>query len=143
MRRLSLLLLLLSGCRYRLLPEARICEDLAYAVSERTHVCAEDADLANARHAAFEEAAECLLSDEVEDPYNPEGILPADENPEETARLERLYDCIRAVRQADCADVESRGDDPAYWVGLHPACTEIVAVDGVDTGAAADTGGAP
>lgn len=129
---------LLSGCRYDLWPESRICEDLAYAISERTLVCQDDEALANQRHDAFLEGTECLLSDEVEDPYNPSGILPADDNPEETERLERLYDCVRAARKADCAEVERDGDDPGFWVGLHEACTEVVSM-----GPAASGGGEP
>jgi hypothetical protein len=143
MRRLSVLFiipaLLTAGCRYRLMPESRICEDLAYAVSERTYVCQDDAELAGERHAVFTDEVECLLPDEVEDPYNPDGILPADDNPEEQARLEGLYDCVRAVRQADCDAVAADGDDPAFWVGLHAACAEIVGVEGA--AASGDTGG--
>ena len=138
MRRPSLLLLTLVGCRYRLLPESRICEDLAYAISERTYVCEDDAELAEARHDAFSDAAECLLSDEVEDPYNPEGILPADENLPEQERLEGLYDCVRAVRRADCAAVAAEGDDPAWWLGLDPSCVGVAAVEPSDP--AGDTG---
>lgn len=130
----AVLAVLASGCRYDLWPESRICEDLAYAISERTLVCQDDEALANERHDAFLDEAECLLSDEVEDPYNPSGILPADDNPAETERLERLYDCVRAARKADCEAVESEGDDPAFWVGLHEACTDVVSLGGAAAG---------
>ena len=122
--------LAVAGCRYDLIPEARICDDLAYAVSERTLVCEEDEALANDRHDAFVDDTRCLLSDAVDDPYNPEGILPANDNPEETERLETLYDCVRAARKADCDDVRDQGDDPAFWVGLHAACADVVSVGG-------------
>jgi len=130
MRRPLLPALLLVGCRYTLIPEARICEDLAYAVSERTLVCTEDASLAVDHYDAFVEQTRCLLSDEVDDPYNPDGVLPASDNPEETARLEGLYDCVRAVREADCAQVEASGDDPAFWLDLHASCPDIASVGG-------------
>lgn len=137
MRRALALALLIVGCRYRLLPEDRVCEDLSYAISERTLVCTDDGALANARAAAFLDEATCLLGDEVEDPYNPNGILPADENPEENARLEGLYDCVRAARQAPCRGVEVRGDDAAWWLTLHPACADVAVVGEppADTGA--------
>jgi hypothetical protein len=122
MRRLPPLLIaasLLAGCCYRLLPGDRICEDLAYAVSERTRVCEEDAALANERHAAFSDAAECLLSDEVEAPYNPDGILPASDDPEGAARLERRYGCVRTVPYA--VAVEARQSH----AGTHSAVAEL------------------
>ncbi len=118
------------ACQYRLIPEARVCEDLAYAVSERTVVCTDDTDLANARAAQFQDEVECLLADEVEDPYNPEGILPAPEQPEETERLDRLYDCVRAARVADCDDVLEKGDDPGFWLSLDTACADVATAGG-------------
>ncbi len=124
------LVLLLTGCRYRLLPESRICDDLAFALSERSYVCDGDGTAANDRHDAFVEATRCLLPDEVEDPYNPNGILPADDKPEERARIERLYDCVRAARAAECTDVAAEGDDPAFWLGLDPACAEVAELAG-------------
>lgn len=132
-------LLLATGCFYRIEPESRICEDWAYAISERTLVCTDDADAANARYDVITDQTECLLSDEVDQPYNPNGILPADDDPDGNARLDRLYDCVRAARQADCADVDTRGDDPTYWLALDPACAEVATAAGLG----ADTGTTP
>lgn len=123
-------LALLVGCQYRLIPEARVCEDLAYAISERTRVCTEDPGLANDRHDTFVDRTRCLLSDEVEDPYNPEGILPAPDQPEEVKRLERLYDCVRAAREASCDAVSEQGDDPSYWLSLEASCADVAAATG-------------
>lgn len=119
-----------SACRYDLTPEARICDDLAYAVSERTLVCEESEALANSRYESFLDETECLLSDEVDDPYNPEGILVPDDNPEETERLEDLYDCVRAARKVACDAVRAEGDDPAFWIRQHASCALIVSAGG-------------
>ncbi len=119
-----------AGCRYHLIPESRICEDLAFAISERTLVCEEDEELANQRHDDFLDATECLLPDKVKDEYNPNGILPADDNPEETERLEGLYDCVRAARKADCERVIANGDDPSFWIRQDPQCQNVVSTGG-------------
>ncbi len=126
-------LAVVGGCQYRLIPESRVCEDLAYAISERTRVCTEDEGLANDRHDAFVDETRCLLSDKVEDPYNPEGILPAPDQPEEVERLERLYDCVRAARGADCDDVSEQGDDPDFWLGLESSCGDVAEAKGGGT----------
>lgn len=123
-------LVVLGGCSYSLVPESRICEDVAFAISERTMVCSSDPDLSNARYAAFMDEAECLLPDEVTDPYNPEGILPTGDNPEERERLERAYDCVRAIRGAGCDRVERRGDELGWWLTLDAGCDEVATIEG-------------
>jgi hypothetical protein len=125
-----LLLLPLTGCYYTLSPEARICEDVAFAISERTLVCLEDEALANARYHRFMDEATCLLDEEVTDPYNPEGILPPDEQPEEVERLERAYDCVRAIRGARCGLVRVSGDDLSWWLSLDEGCLQVATVGG-------------
>ena len=131
-----------AGCRYRLVPESRICEDVAFAISERTLVCEEDTELANARYHAFMDGAECLLPDEVTDPYNPDGILPADDNPEEDARLQGLYDCVRAARSVPCQRVTALGDDLSWWLSLDEGCAGVATAPGdfAPAEGSADTG---
>ena len=138
------LLLLWSGCGYKLIPESRICEDVAFAISERTLVCQDDPELANTRYHAFMDTATCLLPDEVTDPYNPDGILPTSDNPEEVARLEGLYDCVRRVRALPCPHVAAHGDDMSWWLSFEPTCADIAEAPGDYAPAAAsgDTGGA-
>lgn len=142
-RWLLLLLPLGGGCIYDLIPESRICEDVAFGISERTLVCQDDADLANTRYHRFMDTATCLLPDEVTDPYNPEGILPASDNPEEAARLEGLYDCVRRVRTASCAHVAALGDDMSWWLSLEAGCASVATAPGDFPPAQAegDTGG--
>ncbi len=128
--------LLVSGCYYTLTPESRICEDVAFAISERTAVCQEDESLANARYHRFMDEATCLLDDTVTDPYNPEGILPPDDKPEETARLELAYDCVRAIRSTRCGLVKANGESLSWWLSQDPGCQQVATVDGLT----ADTG---
>lgn len=125
-----MLLLALSACVYELVPDARICEDVGYAISARTLECTGDEALAVERHEQWEADAACLLSDEDPPEDNPDGILPMVESDygAESQRLERLYGCVQAISELDCAAVEQRGDELGWWLRADPSCQDVARV---------------
>jgi hypothetical protein len=125
-----LLLIALLSCVYKLVPDDRICEDVGYAISERTLACQDDEELALARYHEWEDRSVCLLSSDDPPEDNPDGILPMVESDygAETARLERLYSCVAAIGELDCTAVERRGDELAWWLSAAPACDGVAEV---------------
>ena len=98
--------LLLLGCYPELTPQA-LCDEVVHAASLRSLECTGDIDQANARGEALAELG--CTARRIDDP---------------------VWDCPRTLYEAHCDDVTTLGDDPGYWLSLHPTCVSVLGAPG-------------
>jgi len=96
------------------------CREVGYSIAWRTFACTNDPDLANERHALFEEQYECIEVDfptvDVDNQY----LLDAEDNPA------NWYHCAFVVGELACELVDAYGDDLDAWLQSSDSCGRVV-----------------
>lgn len=93
-----------------------VCQEAALSIANRTFVCTDDADLANARFDGFGSVARCRLTDGV--PAGTETVGPGE-------AIVPYYRCGEALRGLPCPRVSAIGDDLGAWLREASACETL------------------
>lgn len=99
------------------MPGDQPCKEVGWAIASRTHDCTGDVALANDRHAAFDDRAECIEW-EADDPALDE------------IGAEDLFSCAFTLRNLPCETIEALGDDFEAWLETDEACAYVVSLKG-------------
>ena len=90
------------------LPSERVCEEVGYAIANRTLACTGDTTLANDRYDLFEAEYACRAGENADEP------------------VQSFYTCPGSIRKIPCEQVTVWGDDLDKWLQVDPVCGEFL-----------------
>jgi len=106
---ISLAALMWWGCNpNQPLPPERVCEEVGYAIANRTVACDQGHDLAVARYDRFKAAYSCVAGPNEEEP------------------VDSFYTCPVNIGRIPCDQVELFGDDLDLWLSVDEVCGEFL-----------------